>query len=163
MDMEKLKQWLEMAKNMQGGDFWNNIFDQEFAQQFMNETPFKTPNAHSNRQQPGTDLKSERTFPAIDLMEGEEEVMVVIELPGVLKENIELGLNGNILTVKGRALPIHPHLKYTYSERFYGEFNRQITLPDTVNPQDISAKFWNGLLIVSYQRFVQRGEIIPIE
>src|SRR4051812_40869690 len=159
MDMEKLKQWMDIAKNMQGGDFWNNIFDQEFAKQFMNEQHVKSSTTE------GTSGRAEksRTFPIIDVFEGEQEVVVVIELPGVAKENLELGLNGTYLTIKGKVNPLHPHLTMTYSERFYGEFQRQITLPDTVSPQQLNAKFWNGLLIVSYQRTIEKGEVIPIE
>ncbi|MFK9092915.1 Hsp20/alpha crystallin family protein [Bacillus salipaludis] len=164
MDMDKLKQWMDIAKNMHGGDFWNNIFDQDFAKQFMNDQqgnqPFTSPEGQG---QNAREEKNSRTFPAIDLLEGEHEVIVIIELPGVLKENLELGLNGNILTIKGKALPIHPHLNISYSERFYGEFQRQITLPDTVTPNQLNAKFWNGLLFVSYQRVIDKGEIIPIE
>lgn len=162
MDMDKLKQWMEVAKNMQGGDFWSNIFDQEFAKQFMNEQQVKGPNSGPSHQA-SREASPAKTFPAIDLLEGEEEVVVMIELPGVMKENIELGLNSNILTVKGKAIPLHPHLKMTYSERFYGEFQRQITLPDTVAPNEINAKFWNGLLMVRYPRIMEKGERIPID
>jgi HSP20 family protein len=162
MDMDKLKQWMEIAQSMQGGDFWKNIFDQEFAKQFINEQPFKSPFPNSG-QQTREEVKQQRTFPLIDILEGDQEVMVMIEVPGVMKENLELGLVGNILTIKGTAMPIHPHLKQTYSERFYGEFQRQISLPDTVSPNELSARFWNGILFVSYQRMIEKGEIIPIE
>lgn len=162
MDMDKLKQWMDIAKNMHGGEFWNNIFEQDFAKQFMNDQQFtkhfSNPEGESAREERNT-----RTFPAIDLLESEKEVIVMIELPGVMKENLELALNGNILTIKGKALPIHPQLNITYSERFYGEFQRQITLPDTISPNQLSAKFWNGILFVSYQRTVEKGEIIPID
>ncbi|GHH98366.1 Hsp20/alpha crystallin family protein [Neobacillus kokaensis] len=162
MDMEKLKQWMDVAKSMQGGDFWGNIFDQEFAKQFMNEQQMKGPFPGTN-QQTSREESPSRTFPTIDILEGEEEVIVIIELPGVLKENVELGLNNNILTVKGKVLPLHPHLKITYTERFYGEFQRQVTLPDSITPNEINAKFWNGVLIVRYPRIHEKGEIIPIE
>ena len=159
LDMDKLKQWMDIAKNMHGGDFWNNIFDQEFAKQFMNDQPVKS----STSEGPAERAEKSRTFPVMDIFEGDQEVVVIIELPGVAKENLELGLNGNILTIKGKVNPLYPQLTMTYSERFYGEFQRQITLPDTVSPHQLSAKFWNGLLIVSYQRTVEKGEIIPIE
>jgi HSP20 family protein len=162
MDMEKLKQWMDVAKNMHGGDFWSNIFDQEFTKQFMNEQQFKTPFS-SGEGQSIREEKNSRTFPIIDVLESEHEVMVIVELPGVMKENIELGLNGDILTIKGKALPIHPQFKVTYSERFYGEFQRQIKIPDTVRPNQLNAKFWNGLLFVSYHRTIEKGEIIPID
>lgn len=163
MDMEKLKHWMETAQNMQGGDFWNNIFDQEFAKQFINDQPFKAPFTGTGGQPVREEEKNSRTFPQIDMLEGEQEVIIMIELPGVKKENIELGLHGNVLTVKGTALPIYPHLKQIYSERFYGEFQRRIKLSDTVSPNELNAKFWNGILFVSYQRVIEKGEIIPID
>lgn len=162
MDMEKLKQWMEMAKTMQGGDFWGNIFDQEFAKQFINGDHPNAPFSGPNRQAAG-EANPPRTFPLIDLMEGDEEVIITIELPGVMKENVQLGLQENILTVKGKVLPIHPNGKTNFSERFYGEFQRQITLPDAVSPTELNAKFWNGLLIVKYPRTAVKGEIIPID
>ena len=151
---------MDVAKNMNGGDFWNNIFDQDFAKQFMNDQPNATPDS---AKQSGREEKNTPPFPAIDILEGESEVLVVIEVQGMKKENLELGLNGNSLTIKGKALFNHSELKLTYSERFYGDFQRQIRLPDTVSPNQLNAKFWNGLLIVSYQRIVEKGEIIPIE
>jgi len=155
MDIEKLKQWMEVAQNMNGGDFWKNIFDQDFAGQFMNDNP--------SGKSVGKERAPVPTFPLIEIAEGAREVIVTIELPGVKKENIELGLSGKILTVKGTNLPPHPDLKQTYTERFYGDFQRQITLPDTISPQDLTAKFWNGLLLVSYQRSIEKVDIIPID
>lgn len=163
MDMEKLKQWMEIAQGMQGGDFWKNIFDQDLAKQFIHDQPFSDPFSSNGSGQNREDNKNQRNFPVIDILTSDEEVMVMIELPGVKKENIELGLAGDILTVKGTALPIHPHLKLTYTERFYGEFQRQIKLPDQVNGSDLNAKFWNGILFVSYARKVEKGENIPID
>ncbi|NRD80423.1 Hsp20/alpha crystallin family protein [Bacillus sp. BRMEA1] len=162
MDMDKLKQWLELAKNMQGSDFWSNVFDQEFAKQFINDEQFNSPFTNTTGQS-FREGQTSKSFPIIDILEGEEEVFVIIELPGIIKENIQLGLNGNVLSIKGKAVPVHPHLHTAYSERFYGDFQRQITLPDHVNPSEINAKFWNGLLIVRYKRNNMKGEIIPIE
>ncbi|WML44931.1 Hsp20/alpha crystallin family protein [Neobacillus sp. PS3-40] len=168
MDIEKLKQWMDVAQNMQGGDFWKNVFDQEFAKQFMNDQAFNSSftgfdNNSSRKESTSQPEQSPRTFPLIDLFEGDQEVLVLIELPGVPKDKIELGLSGNVLSIKGVAMPLHTNLNPTYSERFYGEFQRQIKLPDMVSPNDLSAKFWNGILFVSYKRFLENKEIIPID
>ncbi|WP_042355427.1 Hsp20/alpha crystallin family protein [Bacillus rubiinfantis] len=163
MDLDKLKQWVEMAKNMQGGDFWGNIFDQEFAKQFINSEQRDKASTAESQQQPSREVKQSRNFPPIDILEGEEHVQILIELPGVTKENFELGLNGNNLVIKGRVLPLNPHARLTYSERFYGDFQRQITLPDTITANVINAKIWNGILIVHYPRIKVKGERIPIE
>jgi HSP20 family protein len=162
MDIEKLKQWMEVAQNMQGGEFWNNIFDQDFAKQFLDEQPFKT-SSESSKGAPREKQQPSQVFPIIELLEGEQEVNVIIELPGLKKEDIELGIAGDVLTIKGINNPIYSHLKRTYSERFTGEFQRQIKLPDTISPNQLNARYWNGLLIVSYPRAYSRVEIVPID
>lgn len=163
MDIEKLKQWMEIAQNMQGGEFWNNIFEQDFARQFLDEQPFKPSSTASKKDPLDEKLPKSPVFPMIELLEGDQEVCLIIELPGLKREDIELGLAGNVLTVKGINTPIYSQLKRTYSERFTGEFQRQIKLPDTINPNQLSAKYWNGLLIVSYPRAYSKVEIIPID
>jgi HSP20 family protein len=109
MDIEKLKQWMEIAQNMQGGDFWKNIFDQDFAKQFINDQPFKPAGTESESTK--TQPTAPQTFPLIDILEGEKEVVVIIELAGIKKEDIQLGLSGDILTVKGIKKKMYPHLK----------------------------------------------------
>ncbi|MCQ6277737.1 Hsp20/alpha crystallin family protein [Bacillus sp. EB600] len=162
MDIEKLKQWMEIAQNMQGGGFWNNIFDQEFSKQFLDDQSFKSSSAASKDQVSREKQPESPVFPTIEMLEGDQEVYVIIELPGLNKEDIELGLAGDMLTVKGTNPPIYPELKRSYTERFSGDFRRQIKLPNTITPDQLSAKFWNGLLIVSYPRAYSKVDIIPI-
>lgn len=163
MDKEKLKQWMENAQNMQVGEFWNNIFDQDFARQMLDEQPFKTFSSTTKNQDSNEKQTSNSKFPIVELLEGDNEVNIIIELPGLKREDIELGLAGDILTVEGINNPIYPHLKRTYSERFTGQFQRKIKLPDTINPNQLSARYWNGLLIVSYTRAYSKVEIIQID
>lgn len=146
MDSEKLKEWLEITQKMEGGDFWRTIFDQEFAQEFMNDQQAKSP------YKAGFEQKPSELFPLIDMIVGEEEVLIHIDLPGVKKNDIELVTNGNILTIKGFAAVMHSRIKPTYAERFSGRFERQINLPDVIQSHQLRAKLVNGLLIVSYQR-----------
>ncbi|MDP4084930.1 MAG: Hsp20/alpha crystallin family protein [Bacillota bacterium] len=160
MDMDKLKKWLELAQGMQGGEFWKSVFDQDFSKQFMNENGNDT---FYKGETSFRDDKSEKSFPPIDMYVNPQEVVVVIEIPGIPKDDIELGLSGKVLTVKGIAKSIYPHLQMSYSERFYGEFSRQINLPDVVVPQELSAKFWNGILIIHYNRQEQDIVSIPID
>jgi len=162
MDIEKLKQWMEIAQKMQGGEFWNNIFDQDIARQFLDEQQLKTSSTSkekvANKKQPSTPV-----YPIIEILEGDSEVYIIIELPGVKQEAIELGLAGDLLTVKGTSNPIYSELKRTYSERFTGQFQREIKLPDKINPNQLCAKYWNGLLIVNYPRAYAKVEKITIE
>ncbi|XJZ25799.1 Hsp20/alpha crystallin family protein [Bacillota bacterium Lsc_1132] len=82
---------------------------------------------------------------------------------GIKKEDIELGLNGNVLVIKGKAAALHSNLKLAHSERFYGNFQKQIKLPDTISARELSAKFWKGILFVSYRRHSENEKDIPIK
>ncbi len=167
MDYKKLKQWLDLAQNMNGGDFWTSVFDQEFAKQFMEQSgtsPGSTAPFQSNPfQQNEQEERNVKSFPLVDIFEDNQEVVVVIELPGIRKEDVQLGIKENILTIRGEARHLQDPSNMTYSERFYGQFNRQITLPDPVLAQQIQAKFWNGILFVSYQRQINDGVPIQID
>lgn len=156
MEMDKLKHWMEIAQKMHGNDFWQNIFDQDFAKEFMENGPSTSSNG------PQQQTYQQKKFPLIDLIQTEEVVKVIIELPGIRKEDVELGIKGNVLTVKGVAQSLTTE-RMTYSERFYGQFLRQVELPDIVSPNQINAKFWNGILIVSYKRQIEESDRIIID
>lgn len=163
MELEKLIQWMEIAQNMNGGDFWKNIFDQEFARQFINDQPSNNSSFETESKSPQTEKATLKIFPLMDILEDEKEVIMMIEIPGINKETIQLGLSGDILTIKGSIEQTHPHLKRTYSERYYGDFERRIKLPDLVSSTSISAQYWEGILIVSYQRISEKMNMIPID
>ncbi|MGG5253987.1 Hsp20/alpha crystallin family protein [Neobacillus sp. SM06] len=158
MDHDQFKQWLEIAQNMNGNDFWHNIFDKEFAQQFINEKPLQ-----ENQQQASPQHEKAGTFPLIDIIEGKQKVIILVELPGVKRENVELGLKENVLVVKGKVESLHPNLTLIHSERFHGEFQREIPLPDKLHSRDLHAQFWKGILFVSYKRQLEKKSDIPIE
>lgn len=92
-------------------------------------------------------------MPAIDIIELPEEVIVLIDLPGVLAEAVELSLTGNMLTVKatrtghGFSEAANPRLHLT--ERACVRFERAIPLPVAVNVDAIRAETRDGLLTVS--------------
>ena len=93
------------------------------------------------------------SMPAIDIIELPEEVVVLIDLPGVLAEAVELSLTGNMLTVKatrtghGFSEAANPRLHLT--ERANVRFERAIPLPVAVNADAIRAETRDGLLTVS--------------
>lgn len=162
MDYKKLKEWLDLAQNMNGGDFWTSVFEQEFAKQFMDQRdagPFTSNPVQHEEKEAG----NEKNFPLIDINEANHEVVVIIELPGISKDDVQLGIKGNILTVRGQVRHLQVPSNITYSERYYGQFNRQITLPDSILAEQIQAKFWNGILFVSYHRQLNDGSPIKID
>jgi HSP20 family protein len=95
--------------------------------------------------------------PAIDLVEGEDEILLLADLPGVKKENLELTVQGNILSIRGEKKLEEPTKarKVVRTETWVGSFSRTINLPDTVNPEKIEAQLRDGILRV---RIAKREE-----
>ena len=93
------------------------------------------------------------SMPAIDIIELPEEVVVLIDLPGVLAEAVELSLTGNMLTVKatrtGHSFLEAGNPRLHLTERANVRFERAIPLPVAVNVDAIRAETRDGLLTVS--------------
>ena len=89
--------------------------------------------------------------PAVDIYEEKDNITVRAELPGMKKEDIEVTVVGDSLTISGERK--HAEEKKegeTYrSERYLGRFQRSITLPSEVDPNKIQATYKDGLLTVS--------------
>lgn len=89
--------------------------------------------------------------PSADVVEGDEQVVVRIDLPGVDPDKIEILLAGNMLTVKGdspAAPPLKGETRHRH-ERPTGPFSRSLPLPVAVDPEKVSAETKNGVLTVT--------------
>ncbi len=97
-------------------------------------------------------------MPTIDIIELSEEVVVLIDLPGVSAEAVELSLTGNMLTVKGTRsgcpFPETAAPRMHLTERANVRFERAIPLPVAVNADAIRAETRDGLLTVSLPRVI---------
>lgn len=89
--------------------------------------------------------------PKIDISEGEKNINVVAEIPGVSKEDIKIVLQDNILTIEGekKKEEINKEDNFYRSERTYGSFKRCFTLPAEVDSDKVDAKFENGILKIT--------------
>src|SRR5215510_3167499 len=88
--------------------------------------------------------------PAIDLFEENDDIVVKAELPGMEKDNIEVNLSDNTLTIKGEKKKAEEVKEENYyrCERTYGNFTRNIELPKAVYGDKVKASFKNGILEV---------------
>ena len=92
----------------------------------------------------------EITTPSVDLYEEKDDIVVKVELPGMEKDNIEVNLTDDRLTIKGEKKKEEEIKKENYyrSERSYGSFIRTLELPRDVQADKIKAVFKNGVLEV---------------
>jgi HSP20 family protein len=89
--------------------------------------------------------------PAVDVHETAESLVLRAELPGVKREDIDIAIDGNVLTLKGeRKLEKEESgRKYHRIERSYGAFVRQFQLPTNVDSSAVDAKLNEGVLTLS--------------
>ncbi len=88
------------------------------------------------------------TFPALDVYDDKDNVMVKAEVPGLKKDDIEIQIKGRDLVIKGER-DKEEEVKdenYYYAERVYGAFSRVVRLPVDVKADQVKAKFKNGVL-----------------
>lgn len=89
--------------------------------------------------------------PAIDLYEDKDNVQVKAELPGMTKEDIEVTLHEGTLSISGERKTERKVEKADVyrSERFFGRFQRTISLPTPVAADKVKAEYKDGVLTVT--------------
>jgi HSP20 family protein len=93
------------------------------------------------------------TFPPINIGASPDGVDVYLFAAGVDSKTIELNVQRNLLTVAGeRKIAVNENATYYRQERFAGEFRRVIALPEDVDPEQVEAKYRDGVLHIRAQR-----------
>jgi len=88
--------------------------------------------------------------PALDLYQSNDNVVAVVELPGMRKEDIEISLHEGMLTISGERKQETPEdEKAERSERYIGKFRRSVTLPSRVDTSKVNATYKDGILTVT--------------
>ena len=98
--------------------------------------------------------------PRVDVVDTDNEIKISAELPGMDEKDIEITLNSDSLTLKGKKKEEKEEKGKDYyrSERSYGLFSRTIPLPVEIESDKASAHFKKGVLTVSIPRVSREGE-----
>jgi len=88
--------------------------------------------------------------PALDVYDEKDNFVVKVELPGMKKEDIDISLHAGVLTVSGERKHDREQKEGgTFrSERYFGRFQRSVTLPTVVNAGDVKASYKDGILTI---------------
>jgi HSP20 family protein len=88
-----------------------------------------------------------RALPALNVWEDDAALFVEAELPGLRLEDIEILVQAEELTIKGRREPATTDNERVHRrERFVGEFERSVTLPTPIDAEKVEASLLNGVL-----------------
>jgi HSP20 family protein len=93
---------------------------------------------------------AQRLMPALDVFEKDGKFQINAELPGMQDKDIEIEVADDVLTISGEKRDEREVKEDNYyrSERTYGSFRRQVALPAGADPDNIEARFKDGVLTI---------------
>lgn len=91
---------------------------------------------------------AEARTPLADLRKEKNELILVVEMPGLQKEEIKVDLHGNRVRISGgkKEGKEEKGKGFYRKERFLSAFSRELALPEEVDPSSAKAKYENGIL-----------------
>jgi HSP20 family protein len=90
-------------------------------------------------------------MPPVDIFENDNhEIVLKAELPGISREDLDIRVENNLLTIRGERKRDQETKQESYHrvERVYGTFTRSFSLPSTINTEKVGAEFKDGVLTV---------------
>jgi HSP20 family protein len=92
-------------------------------------------------------------FPAINVFQQGDDLLAIIELPGVNKKDLELQAKENTIRISGRkSADYNENVSVHRRERVAGEFDRTLNIPVQIDPDGIKAEYRDGVLAVFLPR-----------
>lgn len=107
----------------------------------------------------GGDDDNATAVPAVDILSGKDSFVVTFDMPGVKKEDIDVALDDEVLTVKGarKTETEEADGEYVHRERTRSEFKRSVRVSAKVNEEGIKASLTDGVLTVTLPRAAEEG------
>ena len=93
-----------------------------------------------------TALSNTSWSPAVDIHEDSKAYHISVDLPGVKPEEIEVTAHNNVLSIRGSRKVVNEDKEQKRSERIYGAFLREFSMPENADLNHIEAKSNNGVL-----------------
>ena len=95
-----------------------------------------------------------RGYPAINIWLGNDDAVVTSELAGIDVKQIDLSVEGDVVTIGGLRPPdeINEGETYHRQERAYGNFRRNVRVPFRVDPSKVEARYEKGVLSIKLPR-----------
>lgn len=109
---------------------------------------FMHPFSHNWPAWPDLDLQTKGRFPKVDVIDRDTDILIRAELPGVKKEDLDISLKDDVLTIKASTKKEKQEEKGEYHRREIsrGEFQRIMKLPGTIVGDKAKSSFKDGVL-----------------
>ena len=131
---------VEPAKSLSPFEEMERRFEEFFKRPFSSVGPTWLPRLRMP--------ELEELAPSVDILEEGGDVVIKAELPGIKKEDIDVKLTDNTITISGEKKKEEKVEKKDYyrMERSYGSFTRSFGLPSEVQTDKVKAQFKDGIL-----------------
>lgn len=141
---------------------WDSLRDLVTLQDHMNRL---FEEAAERRARSGEEAEIERTdwVPAADVYETERDYTVVLDLPGIRREGLDVGVDEGRLTVRGERAGAPEGVGVRRNERPAGRFARSFGLPEAVDRQAITADYKDGVLRLRLPKRTQEQKRVKID
>jgi HSP20 family protein len=95
-------------------------------------------------------IAEQKWKPQMDMYETPDEIIIMGEIAGVNKKDLELEISSKAVKIQGKRsqFPRIDNAKYRLAEIQYGKFERVLYLPSPIDPEVVSASYTNGFLQV---------------
>jgi HSP20 family protein len=100
----------------------------------------------------GTATSSRAFVPHVDVRTNDDQILVICDVPGLKRDDIEIVLENHVLTIKGTRKFESRENEQVMLGRSYGAFARKFTLPDSLDEERLSATLADGVLTISIPR-----------
>jgi HSP20 family molecular chaperone IbpA len=98
----------------------------------------------------------QQTFvPRIDIWEGEDELVLYADMPGVKPDNIDIRFENRELTIRGQICPRYNDVQLLYGEYSIGDFHRTFAIGEAIDAEKISAEMSDGVLTLYLPKSVK--------
>jgi len=137
----------------------NQRFDRDPFDTFMVRMPDDFLRALNPRAAQAREHVSSRVWsPAVDVFEDGDAIVIKADLPGMDQQNIDIEMNGDVLTIKGERLFEDEARRDNYIriERQYGAFQRSFTIGIPIEAEKVRAAYRNGILEVT----IPKAEVV---
>jgi HSP20 family protein len=98
------------------------------------------------------------SWPNLEVNATEKDLRVSAELPGLDPKDVEILVEGDVLTIRGEKKSETEDKDRHFSERYYGRFERSLRLPFEVEDDKAEAAFKNGVLTVTLPKSARVAE-----
>jgi HSP20 family protein len=95
---------------------------------------------------------SQGPFPPINVFQQGDDILAIIELPGVETSDLQIQAKENTIRISGKKVANYPEGSVHRRERVFGEFDRTLSLPIQLDPDRIKAEYRDGVLALLLPR-----------